>query len=160
MRLQIYSLLITTQGMPSHMSWMMAQSSHFHLATRIFSECLRSLQIIAKLMAHPLKIGLLSLRETLMTSGSAMHAGMSFSEKSDAFFTPTTAPTPPPPPSKQKDLLAEFKKGIKRDASLFNVLKDPKQWDTWHCSTMAQARAQDVSDVLDTLASSWRRGAV
>ena len=26
------------------------------------------------------------------------HAGMSLSEKSDAFSTPTTAPTPPPPP--------------------------------------------------------------
>jgi len=67
------------------------------------------------------------------------HAGMSLSEKSDAFSTPTTAPTPPPPPARQKDLLAEFKKGIKRDASLFTVLKDPKQWDTWHHSTMAQA---------------------
>jgi len=64
---------------------------------------------------------------------------MSLSEKSDAFSTPTTAPTPPPPPARQKDLLAEFKKGIKRDASLFTVLKDPKQWDTWHCSTMTQA---------------------
>ena len=75
---------------------------------------------------------------------------MSLSEKSDAFSTPTPAPTPPPPPPpKQKDLLAEFKKEIKRDASLFIVLKDLKQWDSWHCSTVAQAQAQDVSDVLD-----------
>jgi len=58
------------------------------------------------------------------------HAGMSLSKKSDAFSTSTTAPTPPPP--KQKDLLAEFKKGIKRDASLFVVLKDLKQWGSWH----------------------------
>jgi len=51
--------------------------------------------------------------------------------------------------SKQKDLFAEFKKGIKRDASLFMVLKDPKQWDSWHCSILAQAQAQDVSNVLN-----------
>jgi len=29
------------------------------------------------------------------------------------------------------------------------VLKDLKQWDSWHCSTVAQDWAQDVSDVLD-----------
>ena len=39
----------------------------------------------------------------------------------------------------------------KRDASLFVVLKDFKQWDSWHHSTVAQARAQDISDVLDPL---------
>ena len=47
-------------------------------------------------------------------------------------------PTPLVVP-KKKDLLSDFKKGIKRDASLFNVLKDPKQWDSWHQSTLAQA---------------------
>ena len=72
-------------------------------------------------------------------------AGLAATEKMDAL----TSPTPTPPPPKQKDLLAEFKKGIKRDASLFNVLKDLKQWDSWHRSTVAQARAQDVSEVLD-----------
>jgi len=30
-------------------------------------------------------------------------------------------------------------------------LKDLKQWDSWHHSTVAQARAQDVYDVLDPL---------
>jgi len=39
----------------------------------------------------------------------------------DALSSPATTSTP-----KQKDLLAEFKKEIKRDASLFLVLKDPK----------------------------------
>ena len=29
------------------------------------------------------------------------------------------------------------------------MLKDLKQWDSWHCSTVAQARAQDVYNVLD-----------
>jgi len=32
---------------------------------------------------------------------------------------------------------------------LYTVLRDPKQWDSWHCSTLAQARAQDVAKVLD-----------
>jgi len=34
---------------------------------------------------------------------------------------------------------------------LYVVLKDLKQWNSWHHSTVAQAQAQDVSDVLDTL---------
>jgi len=79
--------------------------------------------------------------------------GLALSEKSDSFSvsapTPIIAPTPSVPAPKQKDLLSEFKKGIKQDASLFVVLKDLKQWDSWHCSTVAQAHAQDVYDVLD-----------
>ncbi len=81
------------------------------------------------------------------------HVGLALSEKSDAFSnstpTPVIAPTPSPPTPKQKDLLSEFKKGIKRDVLLFVVLKDLKQWDSWHHSTVAQACAQDVYDVLD-----------
>ncbi len=42
-------------------------------------------------------------------------------------------------PLKQKDLFSDSKKGIKRDASLFMVLKDPKQWNSWHHSTVVQA---------------------
>ncbi len=80
-------------------------------------------------------------------------AGLALLEKSDAFSnsapTPVIAPTPSPPAPKQKDLLSKFKKGIKRDVLLFVVLKDLKQWDLWHCSTLAQARAQDVYNVLD-----------
>ncbi len=83
------------------------------------------------------------------------HAGLALSKKSSTFsistHTPVIAPTPSTPAPKQKDLLSEFKKGIKRDASLFVVLKDLKQWDSWHCSTVAQAHAQDVYDVLDPL---------
>ena len=29
------------------------------------------------------------------------------------------------------------------------VYKDEKQWDTWQCSVIAQAHAQDVAEVLD-----------
>ena len=90
-------------------------------------------------------------------------AGLALSEKSDAFSisTPITiiAPTPSFPAPKQKDLLFEFKKGIKWDASLFVVLKDLKQWDSWHCSTVAQACVQDVYDMLDPSTSLylWKR---
>ena len=81
------------------------------------------------------------------------HAGLALSEKSNAFSTsaptPVMATTPSPPAPKQKDILAEFEKGIKWDASLFIMLKDLKQWDSWHRSTVAQAHTQDVYDVLD-----------
>jgi len=40
-----------------------------------------------------------------------------------------------------RDPLAEFKKGIKQDPSLFPTLRDEKQWDTWRCSTVALAHA-------------------
>jgi len=65
-------------------------------------------------------------------------AGLALSEKSDVFSISApnpvivASPSPSPPAPKQKDLLSEFKKGIKRDASLFMVLKDLKQWDSWH----------------------------
>ncbi len=81
------------------------------------------------------------------------HDGLALTEKSEAFVisapSPIFSPMPSNPTPKQRDLLSEFKKGIKRDASLFVVLKDLKQWDSWHHSTAAQAHAQDVYDVLD-----------
>lgn len=42
-----------------------------------------------------------------------------------------------------------FRRGIKRDPSLFPTLKDEKFNDNWHRSFANQARAQDVSEVLD-----------
>ena len=42
-----------------------------------------------------------------------------------------------------------FKKSIKRDASLFVAFKDGKFWDNWRRSTLAIARAQDADQVLD-----------
>ena len=60
---------------------------------------------------------------------------------------------PPPRPtmlsSRTSDPLYEFRKGIKRDMTQFPLLKDEKQWDSWHRSTVATARAQDVSQILD-----------
>jgi hypothetical protein len=43
-----------------------------------------------------------------------------------------------------------FKKTIKHDPSVFMVYKDEKQRDTWQHSTLAQARPQDVAEVLDS----------
>jgi hypothetical protein len=42
-----------------------------------------------------------------------------------------------------------FKRGIKRDPSVFPTLKDELLNDQWHRTFANQARAQDVSDVLD-----------
>jgi hypothetical protein len=44
------------------------------------------------------------------------------------------------------DPIDEFKKGIKRDSSLFAVYKDEKQWDNWQQSTIAIACAQGVEE--------------
>ena len=46
------------------------------------------------------------------------------------------------------DPVTTFEKGIKHDPTLFPSLKDQKQWDLWWISTEAQAKAQNVHDVL------------
>jgi hypothetical protein len=46
-------------------------------------------------------------------------------------------------------LADHFRRGIKKDPSIFPTLKDEKYHDIWHRSFINQARAQDVSDVLD-----------
>ncbi|MEO1603375.1 MAG: hypothetical protein AAFU49_23535, partial [Pseudomonadota bacterium] len=45
--------------------------------------------------------------------------------------------------------LATYRKGVKRDPSLFPVLKDLRQFDNWNRAVLAQAKAQDVSEVFD-----------
>lgn len=47
-----------------------------------------------------------------------------------------------------RDLIADFKRGIKRDIGLFPTLKQDKQWDVWHRAIQAQARAQDLMEIL------------
>ena len=42
-----------------------------------------------------------------------------------------------------------FKRGIKKDQSLFPTLKDERFNDTWHRTFANQALAQDVSEILD-----------
>jgi hypothetical protein len=52
-------------------------------------------------------------------------------------------------PPKVRDLVLEFKKGIKRDPASFTVLKNNKQWDSVHRTLKAQTCYQDVDDVLN-----------
>jgi hypothetical protein len=54
----------------------------------------------------------------------------------------------PPPSQRARDAVYDFKRGIKRDPSQFPTLKDDKQWDTWNQDTKAQARSQDVMEIL------------
>ena len=51
------------------------------------------------------------------------------------------------PPS--VDLVRDFKREIKRDALQFQTFKDNAMWDNWNRCTIAQARAQDIAEVLD-----------
>src|SRR5688500_11740261 len=51
--------------------------------------------------------------------------------------------------NRNKDPVMEFKRGIKRDVTYFIQLNDEKQWDNWQRTTVAQARAQDASEILD-----------
>lgn len=59
---------------------------------------------------------------------------------------PSTPPVPTTPRYSPADM---FKRGIKRDATAFPVLKDERYKDTWHRSFATQARAQDVENILD-----------
>jgi hypothetical protein len=47
------------------------------------------------------------------------------------------------------NLAAESKKGTKRDASLYPVLKDNKHWNNWNRSVLAQAQAHDLKEIFD-----------
>src|SRR5687768_13125259 len=59
---------------------------------------------------------------------------------------PMATPRPAQPPP---DLVQDFRRGIKRDINLFMTFKDDAAWDNWNRSTIVQARAQDVADILD-----------
>ena len=48
-----------------------------------------------------------------------------------------------------RDAVSDFKKGAKRDVSLYPTLKDEKQWDNWNRTTKSLARTQDVIEVFD-----------
>ena len=52
-----------------------------------------------------------------------------------------------------KTALRDFRRGIKQDVTQFSALKDEAQWDNWHRTTLAQAHAQGVADVLNPLYS-------
>jgi hypothetical protein len=63
--------------------------------------------------------------------------------RATAVISPTTTP------AKVHTQAELFCRGIKKDPSLFPTLKDEKFHDNWHRSFVNQARAQDVSQVLD-----------
>ena len=52
-------------------------------------------------------------------------------------------------PTPNKGDLFEFRKGIKRDPSMFPLLKDRKSWKTYKLSLESQAKAQRTSDILE-----------
>jgi hypothetical protein len=60
-----------------------------------------------------------------------------------------TMNTSSPHVAKSRDLVADFKKGIKRDPSLFPSLKHIDNWPTFKRETMAQAFAQDLVNVFN-----------
>ena len=47
------------------------------------------------------------------------------------------------------DPVAEFKKGTRRDASLYPNLKDNCHWNNWNRSVLAQAQAHDLKEVFN-----------
>jgi hypothetical protein len=62
---------------------------------------------------------------------------------------PPSVPTPCAPVQHTMDLVQDFRHGIKHDATQFTPFKDDAVWDNWNQGTLAQARAQDVDDVLN-----------
>ena len=64
---------------------------------------------------------------------------------------PVTNPSAssPAPSASRYTPVEIFKRGIKRDPSLFPTLKDDRQHDVWHRQLNIQAHAQDVARVLD-----------
>ena len=50
----------------------------------------------------------------------------------------------------KKQELDLFKRSIKRDATLYPVLKEDKDWDVWNRSITSLARTHDVIEVLDS----------
>ena len=68
---------------------------------------------------------------------------MPFMTTSAPMVTSTKVPT--------SDLVRNFKHGIKHDISQFTTLEDDAMWDNWNRSTTAQARAQDIADILDPI---------
>jgi hypothetical protein len=62
--------------------------------------------------------------------------------------TPGTATSTVAAP-KPMSAVAEFAKGIKRDAASYPMLKEQKHWNAWNRLVIAQARAHNISEVFD-----------
>jgi hypothetical protein len=66
-----------------------------------------------------------------------------------------TMNTSSPCVAKSRDLVADFKKGIKRDPSLFPSLKHIDNWPTFKRETIAQAFAQDIVNIFNPKYKPW-----
>ena len=51
--------------------------------------------------------------------------------------------------TKPVDLVREFKKGIKRDQTLFPTLSRETAWDNYHESLVIEAKSQDLEEVIN-----------
>ena len=66
---------------------------------------------------------------------------------------PNNRPTTLAPPGQcpPLDLLAEFKRGVKWDPTVFETIKDIKQWDSWKRTFVATAKAQGVKKAINPM---------
>lgn len=70
------------------------------------------------------------------------------------YYQPTsTHPLPVPTHTQSSHLnsndpVVQFKKGIKRDPTVFPTFKQEKEWDSFHRSVLAHAENQDVGSIL------------
>jgi hypothetical protein len=96
-------------------------------------------------MGHPVDENLESMDQDDFNHFRVFDYQVSTSTQVPASLAPPTTPSTPI----LKEPLSEFKNGTRRDATLFRVLKDGKQWDIYQRATKAQARAQNLSDVFD-----------
>ena len=65
-------------------------------------------------------------------------------------YKPNNPDAPKPLPNQSvRSATADFRKGIKRDKSQYDILREDKQWDDWRRSTIATARSHDCEDIFD-----------
>ena len=85
-----------------------------------------------------------------MLEFDTFRSGPDYRSSRNGVSLPTnTSSSVSPPILKARDPLSDFRRGVRRDPGSYIQLKEDKQWDSWQRSTIAQARAQDLSDVLD-----------
>ena len=53
------------------------------------------------------------------------------------------------PTSKPVDVIADFNKGVKRDATVYPKLQDDTEWDNWNRSIVSTARTQGLEDIIN-----------
>ena len=79
----------------------------------------------------------------------SFYMGLTLEEFMEWKATEMTMNNSSPRVAKSRDLVADFKKGIKRDPSQFPSLKHVDNWPTFKRETLAQAMAQDVVNVFN-----------